>query len=232
MRPLPRVSTLILVFAFAAAGGGCSSSSSNKDGAAGNGGGGGSAGGSGGTTTDGSTTDSAASIQLTSTAFTNNGNIPAVNTCADVNTSPPLSWTPGPAGTMSYAITLTDLDFQNLVHWVIWDIPSGTTALPENLARDTAMLTTPTAVNGAKQARAALIQNMAPGPGYFGPCPMGNVHRYQFEVNAIGTATLAGVTTSSTTDQVKAAVQGASLAHGDLIGMSAASPPAGDGGGQ
>jgi Raf kinase inhibitor-like YbhB/YbcL family protein len=220
-----------MVFAFAAAGGGCSSSSSNKDGAAGSGGGGGAGGGAGGR--DGSTTtDSAMSIQLTSTAFMEGQMIPDANTCAGPNTSPPLAWTAGPAGTMSYAVVLTDLSFQNLVHWVIWDIPSGTTALPANLARDTATLTTPAAVNGAKQARAGLIQSMVPGPGYFGPCPMGSSHMYQFEVNAIGTATLAGVTTTSTTDQVKAAVQGASLAHGDLIGLSSASPPAGDAGGQ
>ena len=76
--------------------------------------------------------------------------------------SPPLAWTAGPSGTMSYAIALVDMS-NSLVHWAIWDIPAATMSLPGNLPT-TQMLTTPVM---AKQV------NFSTGDGYFGPCPNG-----------------------------------------------------------
>jgi Raf kinase inhibitor-like YbhB/YbcL family protein len=205
--------------------GGSGGAGGGSGGSAGTGGAGGSAaGGSGGgtadagqdanrdtsTNRDGTSTDGASTLTLTSTGFTEGMMIPAANTCAGANTSPALAWTAGPAGTMSYAIVLTDLS-NNLVHWVIWDIPAGTLSLPAMLAGD-AMLASPA---GAKQVHVS-----GTGNGYYGPCPMGNTHTYQFEVHALGVATLGGVTTTSSTSTVKAAVLAGSLGHGDLTGMS------------
>lgn len=177
-------------------------------------------------------TDSSASIVLTSTALSEGAAFAAANTCAGVNTSPPLTWSAGPAGTMSYAVILTDLSI-NAAHWVIWDIPSTTTSLAAALPGDTT-LTTPA---GAKQIHK--LEFFGAGGAYRGPCPSGKNHIYQFEVNAIGAPTLAGVTGTSTVEAVKVAVQSASLAHGDLDGTSnATAPPAdagtadGDAGGQ
>jgi Raf kinase inhibitor-like YbhB/YbcL family protein len=170
-------------------------------------------------------TDGPMSMTLTSAALPAGTAFPAVHTCAGANTSPPLMWTAGPTGTMSYAVSLTDLSI-NAVHWVIWDLPMGTTALPAALPGDTT-LTTPVM---AKQLHK--VEFFGAGGAYRGPCPSGNNHIYQFEVNAIPTAALAGVTATSTVEQVKAAVQAASLAHGDLLGTSNASPPPADGGGQ
>jgi len=241
MRPVLCLSTLALIAGFAAAtAGGCSSSSSNKDGAAGagaagagaiagsSGGRGGSAGAAGGsagsTAVDGSLADSAASVQLTSTAFTEGNTIPAVNTCAGANTSPQLAWTAGPSGTMSYAVILTDLN-NAFVHWAIWDIPAGTRELPANLPVANT-LTTPV------MATQVHFQFAPAGEGgYFGPCPSGNLHTYEFEVHAIDVATLPGVSTTSMTTDVKTAALAHGIAHGDLNGTSAASRPA-DGGGQ
>ena len=47
--------------------------------------------------------------------------------------SPPLAWTAGPAGTQSYAIVMRDLDNNNLIHWIIWDIPASAMALPQGI---------------------------------------------------------------------------------------------------
>jgi Raf kinase inhibitor-like YbhB/YbcL family protein len=170
-------------------------------------------------------TDSADTLTLTSTALTEGSAFPSANTCAGANMSPTLTWTAGPTGTMSYAIVLTDLSI-DAVHWVIWDIPAGTTSLAADLPGDS-MLTTPT---GAKQVHK--LEFFGAGGSYKGPCPSGNKHVYQFEVDAIGTATLAGVTTTSATADIKAVVQAASLAHGDLEGTSDATAPASDAGGQ
>jgi Raf kinase inhibitor-like YbhB/YbcL family protein len=174
---------------------------------------------------DVTSTDSADSLTLTSTALTEGGAFPAADTCAGANTSPTLTWTAGPTGTMSYAIVLTDLTI-DAVHWVIWDIPAGTTSLAADLPGDST-LATPA---GAKQVHK--LEFFGAGGSYKGPCPSGAEHVYQFEVDAIGAATLAGVTTSSSTADLKAAVQAASLAHGDLEGTSNAKAPASDAGGQ
>ena len=165
--------------------------------------------------------DSAASITLTSTVLPQGGTFPSENTCAGVNDSPPLTWTAGPTGTVSYSVALTDLSI-NAVHWIIWDIPAGTTSLPAMLPGDTA-LTTPVV---AKQLHRAAF--FGAGGAYRGPCPSGNLHAYQFQVNAIGSATLAGVTGTSTSDQIQALAQAASLGHGDLTGLSAATAPPAD----
>ena len=56
--------------------------------------------------------------------------IPAKYACAGANVSLDLSWTPGPAGTKSYAVVLTDTS-NTLIHWVIWDLAG--TSLPEGV---------------------------------------------------------------------------------------------------
>jgi len=138
---------------------------------------------------------------------------PSTITCADAGMgSPELEWTPGPSGTMSYAVTLTDLT-NGFIHWAIWNIPvpnGGSTkvTLPANLAT-TAMLTTPM---GAMQT------NRFSGKGYYGPCPGGTSHTYQFQVYAIPAASLTGTTTS--TDTASASMRAVATATGALTGTS------------
>jgi Raf kinase inhibitor-like YbhB/YbcL family protein len=169
--------------------------------------------------------DSPMSMSLTSTALVSGGMFAAANTCAGANTSPPLTWTAGPSGTMSYAVSLVDLDI-DAVHWVIWDIPATTLALPADLPGDTTLTTPVMAMQVHK------VEFFGAGGAYRGPCPSGATHTYQFQVNAIGTAMLAGVTTASTTEAVRSAVVAASLAHGDLLGTSNATAPPVDAAGQ
>ena len=133
--------------------------------------------------------------------------IPASSTCSGVNTSPELDWTAGPAGTMSYAMVLTDTA-NNLVHWVLWDIPAATRSLPAALAAD-AMLANPA---GAKQVSIA-----SAGHAFSGPCPpAGSTHVYQFAVHALDVATLPNVTTTTAGATVKAQVLAHALASGTL----------------
>jgi Raf kinase inhibitor-like YbhB/YbcL family protein len=167
---------------------------------------------------------SPATITVTSSALTEGATFAATNTCAGVNTSPPLTWTAGPSGTMSYTVALTDLN-NGAVHWILWDIPAGTTTLPPALPAGSP-LTTP--IMAMQLHRAAFF---GAGTDYRGPCPNGNLHNYQFEVNAIGTTTLAG-TAGMTTDQIQVLAKAASLGHGDLTGMSAAVMATADAGGQ
>ena len=154
-----------------------------------------------------------ATLTVTSTAFTNGSMIPAVSTCTgNSHMSPPLTWTAGPSGTMSYAVALVDTN-NGFVHWVMWDIPATTTTLPANLPK-TQMITTPVM---AQQI------NRFTGDGYFGPCPSGQTHVYTFEVYAIDVATLPGVNIGGMPEAVRTIMMMHDLASGTLSGMSNAS---------
>lgn len=146
---------------------------------------------------------------LTSAAFADMGMIGAMYHCRGV--SPPLSWTPGPAGTQSYAVLMTDVSSR--YHWAIWDIPLATTSLPEGVAQE------------AMPAVPAGTQQNSPGidgatlPGYTGPCSYPTMP-YTFTVYALSVATLPGVTPASTGAAVFAAIQANTLASAQLIGLA------------
>lgn len=112
---------------------------------------------------------------------------------------------------MSYALVLQDTN-NNLNHWVLYDIPPATTTLPESLATS-ATLTMPA---GAKQ-------KSFQGNGYLGPCPNGMTHTYTFTLYALSVATLPGVSASSSTMQLAAAIQANDLSSTALSAMSNAS---------
>jgi Raf kinase inhibitor-like YbhB/YbcL family protein len=150
---------------------------------------------------------------LTSTAFTEGMTIPAAHTCDGANGSPPLSWTAGPAGTLSYAVVLTDKS-NNLVHAGIYDIPSNVTSLPMNVEK-VAMPSNPA---GSKQVLA--YNNMA---GYAGPCPGPMAHTYEFMLYAVDIATLPGVMTNQKGALLVPALQAHDLATTTLTGKASTS---------
>jgi Raf kinase inhibitor-like YbhB/YbcL family protein len=135
--------------------------------------------------------------------------------CKTANVSPPLSWTPGPAGTMSYAVSM---NHNAALHWLLWDIPVGTTSLPEAVARE-AMPAVPA---GSKQNKTST--DGATWYGYTGPCPGGTTTGgsftdYPFTVYALKVASLTGVTPNSSSAQIKAAIDAATLTKATLTAM-------------
>jgi Raf kinase inhibitor-like YbhB/YbcL family protein len=165
----------------------------------------------------GGTTPPPSGFALSSTAFANNATIPTRYTCAQDkkagnDISPPLAWGPGTNKPLSYAIILNDLGNGNK-HWAIWDIPASTTSLPEGLGLG---FNVP-GVAGAKQkALGSGNQTLQ----YFGPCPGGSTHKYEFTLYAINKATLPGLSQSSTVAQVETAAQANDLANTKLAGNS------------
>ncbi|HEU4422898.1 MAG TPA: YbhB/YbcL family Raf kinase inhibitor-like protein, partial [Pilimelia sp.] len=160
-------------------------------------------------------------FNLTSTAFANNGNIPIRYTCqqdgvSGNDISPPLAWTANTTGnTMSYAMTFIDTA-NGGKHWAIWDIPASRLSLPEGLGLG---FNVPE-ISGAKQK--------AFGSGnktlqYFGPCPGGSTHKYEFTLYAVDTATLPGVNSGSSVAAVETAILAHDLASTKLAGNSNAS---------
>jgi Raf kinase inhibitor-like YbhB/YbcL family protein len=150
-------------------------------------------------------------IVLTSTAFAEGGAIPAIHTCKDVNTSPPLAWTGAPGGTQSFAVVLTDLSLTPLlVHWIIFDIPITTTELPAAVENVYA----PASVAEAHQ----VVSVHAPVVGYYGPCPP-STHTYELAVYALDAAKLPGGGAQTTRSEALASILIHALGTGKLTGM-------------
>ncbi|HEY2011552.1 MAG TPA: YbhB/YbcL family Raf kinase inhibitor-like protein [Rhizomicrobium sp.] len=77
---------------------------------------------------------------LTSSSFEDGGVIPDKYSGASSSpVSPALSWTGAPANTQAFAIVMHDLDTMpraagpDNLHWLIFNIPAGTTSLPEGV---------------------------------------------------------------------------------------------------
>ncbi|GGC95348.1 YbhB/YbcL family Raf kinase inhibitor-like protein [Halopseudomonas salina] len=78
-------------------------------------------------------------MQLTSSAFSNDGAIPARFTGEGEDVSPALSWTNPPEGTKGYAVICHDPDAPlisangtyGFVHWTLYNIPGSVTKLSE-----------------------------------------------------------------------------------------------------
>lgn len=148
---------------------------------------------------------------LTSPAVVEGGMVNAANTCDGANTSPELMWTNAPAGTQSFAVVLTDKT-NDLVHWVIYDIPASATGLPSAVMKVYA----PTNVPGAHQT----TSYNASVRGYLGPCPPQGqgAHTYEFAVYALDVATLPGASQTTTRQQAVPIIMMHALATATLTG--------------
>jgi Raf kinase inhibitor-like YbhB/YbcL family protein len=101
--------------------------------------------------------------------------------CTGDNRSPALSWTGAPAEAKSFAVTVYDPDAptgSGWWHWVVFNIPAGTTDLKEG-AGDAKGASLPA---GSVQSVTDFGQ-----PGFGGPCPPAGdkPHRYIFTVHAL-----------------------------------------------
>ena len=81
-------------------------------------------------------------LTLESSGFQANGEIPRKYTCDGDDVSPPLAWSVAPAGAKSFALIVDDPDAPDpkapktiWVHWVVYNLPASTHALPEGASR-------------------------------------------------------------------------------------------------
>ena len=96
--------------------------------------------------------------------------IPARHTCDGEDLSPALSWSNVPTETVELAVTVSDLDAPDYVHWVVTAIPPSTTGIAE----------------GGVPSGATLWPNGSGREDYAGPCPpAGEEHRYLVTVHAL-----------------------------------------------
>ena len=150
----------------------------------------------------------AAAFSISSSAFTDGGNIPSKYTCdaGQTNPSPPLSWKDAPANARSFVLVMHDPDAPlagGFTHWVLFDIPAGTTSLPENFQAGSV------GVSGNSGFRRA---------GYGGPCPPSGSHHYHFMLSALDVPTL-GLQAGATKADVEKAMQGHVIGTAETVGM-------------
>jgi Raf kinase inhibitor-like YbhB/YbcL family protein len=147
-------------------------------------------------------------ITLTSPAFAEGGAIPEQYTCQGKNTSPPLKWSAMPSEARSLALIVDDPDAPSgtWVHWVLYDLPPSTIALPENVAKSQYI------PGGAKQGL-----NDFKHLGFGGPCPpAGKPHRYFFKLYALDK--VLDLKPGATKKDVERAMEKHIISQGQLIG--------------
>ncbi len=158
-------------------------------------------------------------LSLVSTAFAHNGNIPNRYSCAQDGVagndiSPPLSWSGGTGAPLSYAIVFIDTT-NGGKHWAIWDIPASVSALPEGLRLG---FNVPDVAGAKQKAMSSGNRSLQ----YFGPCPGGSRHLYEFTIYALNVATLPGLSQSSSVANVETAAKANDIASAKLAGNSSA----------
>lgn len=148
-------------------------------------------------------------MELTSSAFENGGKIPSKYTCDGDNISPALEISAVPEGTVSLVLIMDDPDIPEVAkknfnvekwdHWVVFNIPPGTTVIPES--------ENPEGVIGV---------NTRGGNEYRGPCPPDREHRYFFKLYALDIEL--DLPEGSTKSQVEQAIVGHILEQTELMG--------------
>ena len=148
-------------------------------------------------------------MNLTSSAFAQNGAIPKKYTCDGGDTSPPLSWSGVPAEAKSLVLIVDDPDAPDpaapkmtWVHWVLYNLSPSTGGLAE----------------GVKSLPAGTVEgtNDWQRTGYGGPCPPVGRHRYFHKLYALDTV-IHGLNRPDKA-AVERAMQGHVIARAELIG--------------
>jgi Raf kinase inhibitor-like YbhB/YbcL family protein len=164
-----------------------------------------------------------ATLTVTSSVFRDGQTIPQSAVfddmgCTGQNQSPDVSWSGAPAGTKSFAVTIYDPDAPTtvgFVHWVVFDIPAGTTSLEAG-------------AGAHKHAGAHATQGFTDYgfSRYGGPCPPPGdpAHHYHLAVYALDMDKL-GVDDTTTYAKFRFMIRGHVLATGEIVGLYAS--PAG-----
>jgi Raf kinase inhibitor-like YbhB/YbcL family protein len=156
-----------------------------------------------------SATTTASGFTVTSPDFTDGGELADWATatafggqCTGDNLNPALAWQDAPEGTEAFAVVLLDRSANNYIHWVHFDIPGDATGIARGESSTLA------GQDGATEQAT---------PGYFGPCPPGPNHRYEFTVYALDAPL--GLESGARFADVKKAITAHELAQASIVGL-------------
>ena len=151
-------------------------------------------------------------MELKSSAFAQNADIPSLYTCEASDQSPPLAWSGVPAGTKSLALIIDDPDAPDpaapkmtWVHWVLYNLPPDATGFAAGKSRPSDL------PPGTREGL-----NDWQREGYGGPCPPIGRHRYVHKLYALDV--VLPVLRPATKAALEMAMQGHILAKGELVG--------------
>jgi Raf kinase inhibitor-like YbhB/YbcL family protein len=153
---------------------------------------------------------------MTIPGFADGTDIPVKYTQAGEQTSPAISWTNTPAGTVSFLLHMHDVEgtrnrtTDDQLHWLVWNIPGTATSLPEGIPMGAQLQ------NGAYQVSASGMTYRGPGAPAAGPR-----HHYTFELFALDTKVdmQPGSDPFETRTNVMKAIQGHVLGKAVYVGL-------------
>lgn len=155
-------------------------------------------------------------LVMTITGFADGSDIPVKFTQAGDQTSPAITWTNTPAGTVTFLLHMHDLEVSrnhttdDQLHWLVWNIPGDAAGLPEGVPKGAQLQ------NGAYQISASGLVYRGPGaPASF---PR---HHYTFELLALDTKidVQPGTDAFETRASVMKAIQGHILGKAVYMGL-------------
>ncbi|HVT10852.1 MAG TPA: YbhB/YbcL family Raf kinase inhibitor-like protein [Fimbriimonadaceae bacterium] len=147
-------------------------------------------------------------LGVTAEAFQAGQTIPARFTADGGNRSPALHWTAAPSGAKSIAVIVDDTDANGYAHWLLYNLPPGTTGLPEGIPPGPLP-----SLGGAMQG-----VNSHGESAYFGPQPPpGSPHHYHFHVYALDR--MLSLPPRASKDDVIRGMSSHVLAQGEVIGV-------------
>ena len=143
-------------------------------------------------------------FELTSSAFSEGGSIPAKYSFKKKNISPEIQWTGAPKGTKSYMLIMVDPDAKQVVgypviHWAVYNIPSYVNKLEENNQRF---------AKGLNSYSKSEYTGMNP--------PAGQKHNYHFYLYALNTKKLVFLK-APTAKELLDKAKGSLIGHATLV---------------
>ena len=151
-------------------------------------------------------------LKLTSSAFSDGGEIPRECGYKNGNEEPPLTISGTPEGTESLALIMDDPDAMGAVgkvwlHWTVWDIDPTIAEIGENLRDDQSLFAEGITDFGKV--------------GYGGPAPPDKRHTYVFKLYALDCKELPCVGGKATKPEVETAMEGYIIEQTQLTGTYA-----------
>lgn len=151
------------------------------------------------------------SLSLTSSAFSDGGEIPARHTCEGEDLSPDLAWTGLPEGTRSLVLIVDDPDAPDPAaprmvwdHWILYNLPPESGGLSAGIGPGDLPFGTRQGINSWGRT------------GYGGPCPPIGRHRYFHILYALDL--VLPDLGQPTKDRLLSMIEGHILAHTELVG--------------
>ncbi len=144
-------------------------------------------------------------MDISSPAFSANGDIPPRYTCDGPGTNPPLQFAGVPPVAQSVALIVFDPDVPKAIkadgrylHWALWNLPPAATSIEEGRG------------GGLSEGGRA---------GYIPPCPPSGEHRYVFQLFALDRSL--GDTKVTSEAQLRKEMDGHIVAQAELVGRYA-----------